>query len=271
MLRLLAALLQLVFTALYGLVAILTAIFVVPFVLLRENIALHLAKRNSAYHRHAKLNIVVAGFILSVTATGLSGCTVQHSLETTEKMVDRGVEFAKGAPPAPYNSEGDEQSFDEAARQNDLMLSGSELALVKGAASAAGSDPALLATIVEQELRWLDEGELERDVLSAVAGEDSSVGLGQVRVSTAEELEQEDQTGLLPKYQAGDEARTERVRRLAANDWNLLYASAYVALLGERFSAEGPLDLAQRYLGASPSNPQLGQQAELLEIFQTLF
>lgn len=271
--KLVSKLLQLIFSALYGVIALATLVFVMPVVVLRERFTLNRARGVGAHK-------IVALSILTATVVGLSGCTVsvnetrsqvQRSVQTTGELLDRGVEFARGAPPAPYETAGDVNLFEQTIDENDLLLTAQQLAMVAGAAATVEADAALVATIVEQEQRWLDEGELERDILSAIAGEDTSVGLGQVRVSTAEELEQEDPWGIFPEYTSDDEARTERVRRLAAHDWNILYSSAYIALLAERFPSDEPLDLAQRYLGASPSNPREGDQAELYEIFSGIY
>jgi hypothetical protein len=79
------------------------------------------------------------------------------------------------------------------------------------------------------------------------------VGIGQVRLSTAAEVEKAapelfgDGTDL-----ANDTERTALIKRLAADDWSLLYAAQYLAMLAVRFPADGPVDQAIRYTGADP-------------------
>jgi hypothetical protein len=269
MLELLRWLTQTLFTTFYAIIMVLTFVFVLPVVKIKN----WLAERRVA--RHA----IVAVLLVSVAAT-LTGCTfnvnqakqqVQSSINKSKDIVDRSVEFAHGAPDAPYAAAGEQAAFKNVVEDHDLLLSADQLAHIAGAADAVKTGPALVATIIEQELRWLEDNELERDVLSALAGDDTSIGLAQVRVSTAEELEHEDPAGLLPDYQEGDTARTERIRRLANADWSILYAASYISLLEQRYAFDAPLDIAQRYLGASPSNPQEGEQAELFDLFSQLF
>ncbi|MFO0704584.1 MAG: hypothetical protein U0517_01235 [Candidatus Andersenbacteria bacterium] len=269
MLELLRWLTQTTFTVLYAIIMVLTAVFVLPVVLLKDWLAIRQNQRKVAL-----LLMVVA------VSLGLAGCTinfdqtkqrVQDSLGKSKEIVDRSVEFARTAPEVPYQPLGETEHYKPVVADNDLYLSADQLAHIAGAAAAVHTEPALVATIIEQELRWLEDNELERDVLTALSGEDSSIGLAQVRVSTAEELEQEDPAGLLPQYQTGDTARTERIRRLANANWSILYAASYVRLLEQRYAFDAPLDIAQRYIGASPNDPQTGDQARLFDMFSQLF
>jgi|GEM_PF-3980808 len=273
---------QIVFTVLYAVVMLLIAVFILPFIYVRDRLAEHRA----APGRASNVSHVVIVALVASAAVVLSGCSVsvkqvvnnatgrlENSVSRSRDVVDRSLEFAKDAPPAPYEPSGSADEYQEFADDNDLQLTGDNLAHIAGVAELTKTDPALVATIIEQELRWLDDGELERDVLSALTGENSSIGIGQVRVSTAQEVEQEDPFAVLAFTgdQTTDEARTELVRRLANDNWNILYASTYIYLLQNRYVYSGPLDLAQRYVGASPENPQKGDQAELFELFEQLF
>ena len=259
---------QLGFSLFYALIMLLTFVFVLPIVRLREWFALRKSKAAAEGQRQ---RLYVGLIVLVAASMLLAGCTVDNSIVQSREVLDRSVDFAKSAPPAPYDPIGDESEYSHVASDNDLLLTGSELAHVLGAAAITAGDPALVAAVIEQELRWLDDGELERDVLSALAGENSSIGLGQVRLSTAEELEIEDRAGLFPEYVDSDSARTERIRRLANSDWNILYVSAYLQLLAQRFPSDGPLDLAQRYIGTTPQSPRLADQAELLDLFSQMY
>jgi uncharacterized membrane protein len=274
MMDLLRILGQVGFTVFYAVVMLLTAIFVLPIVWLRDFWA--------ARQGRSTRTLVVA--LMAVTAASsllLSGCTsldtvterLESSVSRSRDVVDRSLEFAQDAPAAPYEPSGSAKEYARFAEDNGLQLTGDNLAHIAAAAELTKTDPALVATIIEQELRWLDDGELERDILSALTGENSSIGIGQVRVSTAQEVEQEDPFGILSFTgdQTADEARTELVRRLANDDWNILYASTYIYLLQNRYIYSSPLDLAQRYVGASPEDPQVGDQAELFDLFEGLF
>ncbi len=273
---------QLTFTALYAIIMVLTVIFVLPVVWIKEWLAEHRTAKQPAHWRVPKA--LALFLIVSGSALLLAGCTVninrasqtvqntvQNSVERSRQVLDRTLEFARSAPEAPYKPAGNKRAFDIAARENSLQLDATQLTLIDGAAKATKTYPATHAFIIEQDGRWLDDGELERDVLSALAGEDSSVGLGQVRVSTAKEIEQEDPFDVFPKYATDDTSNTERVRRLANDDWNILYVATYVHLLQTRYPNDGPLDLAQRYVGATPSSPKKGEQAELYDIFKQIY
>lgn len=282
-------LIQITFTVLYAVIMVLTVVFVLPFVWVKEFLAEHRSRTAARRGQHAPPaqnapKIVALLLLVGSAALILSGCTtnfsqatqkvqntVQDSVTRSRQVLDRTLDFARGAPAAPYHAAGNRREFDTASKDNNLQLNGTQLTLIAGAASAAKTDAATVAMVIEQELRWLDDNELERDVLSALTGEDSSIGIGQVRVSTAEELEQEDPANLLPKLEKGDQAHTERVRRLANDDWNILYVASYVNLLEQRHSYEGPLDIAQYYVGATPSSPKKGDQAELYDTFKELF
>jgi hypothetical protein len=204
----------------------------------------------------------------------LAGCTsagVSNTVGRAGELVDRSREFAAAAPAAPYEQHGNVDQLSVAADANDLQLSGDQLALISGAADAVDVDAALVAYIVEQELRHLDENELDRDVLGALAGENTSVGIAQVKVSTALEVEQEDRWDLFPPGATSGSNETERVRRLAADDWSVLYAAAYLAIVSERNPSDEPLDLAIRYTGASPNAAANGRvDAELFDQMTSL-
>lgn len=223
-----------------------------------------------------KIKSAPAWLISALALLLLAGCTVQdqnylsYSLERTKLYKNRASEFAQTAPAAPYQAVQNREEFTQAAIDNNLLLDGQHLAMIAGAADKIGVDSALLATIIETELRNLDPGELERDVVSALAGENTSIGLGQVLVSTAEEIEKEDPADLMPDFVAGDTARTERVRRLAADDWSILYAGSYLKLLRARFKGESDLSLAGRYTGRGPDIISQNQQ-ELLQAFVKIF
>ncbi len=205
----------------------------------------------------------------------LTGCqvdesgAVKSSLQKSKIFQNRAAEYAKGAPRAPYDPDESRVSltgFDEDA----FLLDGDHLAMIAGAANRLQVDPVVLATIIESELRNLDPGELDRDVVSALAGENTSIGIAQVLVSTAEEIEKEDPADLMPDYSTGDKARTERIRRLAADDWSILYAANYLKLLGLRFPGEQGLAPANRYTGRAPSATSADKQ-EILDQFAQIF
>lgn len=247
-----------IFTILYGLASIIAFIFVVPVIVIKERIQLRLAKRQSNRASRAKSGVVVFALAsLPLGALLLTGCNAEsslslQSLDSAQTFKNRAVEFAQEAPPAPINPAGQIEVYSAAVEDLGLELNTEQLSLIAGAAQILGVDPATVALIIEKEIRGLDSGELDRDVVSALAGENTSIGIAQVRLSTAEEIEKEDRSGLLPVYAEGEEERTERIRRLAADDWSILYGTAYVALIGTRFSDDDALALAQRYTGRAP-------------------
>ncbi|MDP2587306.1 MAG: hypothetical protein Q8P33_00840 [bacterium] len=265
---------QLAFSILYITIMALMFVFVLPIVRIREWMILQKNKNRKAQPR-ARLFVSIAALLMAGTmllvGALLAGCTLSVPVKQSRDVLDRSLDFAKSVAAIPYEPIGNEQQLSQKAQDHDLLLSGEELSHIAGAAEATTTDPVLVATVIEQELRWLDDGELERDILSALAGENPSIGLGQVRLSTAQEIEQEDPFGLLPEYDASDQARTERIRRLANDDWNPLYVSSYLYLLAQRFPGEAPLDLAQRYIGATPDSPREADQADLLDVFDQIY
>lgn len=250
--------LQVLFAAAIFVTTVLSFVFVVPVVLVLEALARR-RPRGVEVRRVAAFILLVAGSAVLAGCTGMSN-TVSRSVDRAGQIVDRAREFSATAPTAPYEPIGSADLLAEQADVNDLLLTGSQLTLISGAATIADVEPALLAYVVEQELRHLDENELDRDVLGALAGEDTSVGVAQVKVSTAQEVEEEDQLDLFPLTDATDESRTELIRRLAADDWNVLYAAAYLALLEQRHPGATQLDLATRYTGAAPGTAAAGRE-----------
>jgi hypothetical protein len=255
------------FTGLYLVVMAITFVFVVPIVVLKEKWQLWSSKKNI-------LPVAVVG-IATFSSLALAGCTtdsgyIKNTINSTSQSIDRASEFASGAPDAPYSAIGDVEEFENAAADYNLELSGEQLSFIQGAAETVAIDPALLATIIESEIRALDPNELERDVISAIAGENTSIGIAQVKLSTSEEIEQEDQWDIFPAYDDSDSQRTARIKRLSADDWSALYSGAYVRMLTDRFPGEDALSIAQRYTGAIPGEPKQAQD-ELLESFKAIF
>jgi len=244
--------LQVLFAAAILVSTVLSFVFVVPAVLVVEAFARR-RPRGPETRRAAALVLLVAGSAVLAGCTGMTS-TVSRSVDRAGQIVDRAREFAATAPAAPYQPVGDAELLADRADASGLLLTGTQLTLISGAAAAVGIQPELLAYVVEQELRHLDENELDRDVLGALAGEDTSVGIAQVKVSTAREVEQEDDLGLFPLADASDESTTELIQRLAADDWSVLYAAAYLALISERTPSNEPLDLATWYTGANPTS-----------------
>ncbi|MFO0702639.1 MAG: hypothetical protein U0514_02050 [Candidatus Andersenbacteria bacterium] len=252
--------LQTLFTAAMLVVTGLTFAFVVPLIWLKEALS-----RPRSGPRAARAALAVLLLVGTLVLAGCDASDAQQISNALSRSVGQAEDFAASAPPAPYRANGDAAALGQAAKDADLTLTGQQLALVKGAAASFGIQPQLLAYVAEQEQRHLDEGEDQRDVLGALAGEDTSVGLAQIKVSTAREVEKNDQRGLFPAPATTDVAVTERVRRLAADDWNLLYAVAYLALLHQRFPSDQPLDLATRYTGATPGSSSLAPDEALYE------
>ena len=210
--------------------------------------------------------------LLLVAATGalvLAGCdstttskvsqAIGQSVNRASEIADRAKEFAASAPTAPYEPIGNPSELAAAAADAGVQLSGTQLALVRGAAGKVGVDPQLLGYVAEHELRGMDDNESDRDLFGALAGEDTSIGLTQVKVSTALEIERQDRRDLFPPAVVNDASETERARRLTADDWSLLYAAAYLSLLAERYPHDGALDLAVRYTGANPASTEADQ------------
>jgi hypothetical protein len=255
------------FTGLYLLVMAITFVFVVPVVMLKEKWQLWSSKKNV-------LPVAIIGMVV-FSGLALTGCTtdsgyLKNTINSTSQSIDRTTKFASGAPEAPYAALGDVEEFEQATAQHDLELSGEQLSLIQGAAETVAVDPALLATIIESEIRALDPNELERDVISAIAGENTSIGIAQVKLSTSEEIEQEDQWDIFPAYDDSDSERTARIKRLSADDWSALYSGAYVRMLTDRFPGDPALSTAQRYTGAIPGEPKQTQD-DLLESFKAIF
>ncbi len=224
----------------------------------------------------SKIGLVL---VLPMILVLLSGCnaessftinTIDNSLDTARTFKTRAEEYAAKAPTAPYDPQGEIAKFKSLAEEESLYLDAEQLQLILGAANILGVDSATLATIVELELRGLDSGELDRDIVSALAGENTSIGIAQVRLSTAVEIENEDTTGLFPTGSGSDSERTERIRRLAADDWSVLYAASYIGLLNQRFPGEGSLEIAQRYTGRAPGSASQ-ESKDLLASFGEMF
>jgi len=207
------------------------------------------------------ISLLIFMFVLLIW---LAGC----DFGTAGLAIDRVGDFTADAPQPPYELNRKAEDFSDLP--SELLLTAEQLAAIDGAAAAVGMAPDVVALTVEKELRALDSGELERDVVSALAGEDTSIGIAQVRVSTAEEIERLDLQGLFPPPEKTDEARTERIRRLAADGWSVLYAAAYLDILQGRHPADSPLDLAERYTGRTPGEPTESDQA-LLKTMTELF
>jgi hypothetical protein len=257
-----------IFTALYFVVMVLTFVFVMPVVLLKE-------KWQLLRHKKSVTRVAIVAAVGLCAGLGLTGCTttsttIKNTIDSTSKTIDRASEFASSAPDAPYEAIGDDEALSDLATDYSLELTGQQLSLIQGAADAVEVDPALLATIIESEIRALDPNELDRDVLSAIAGENTSIGIAQVKLSTSEEIEQEDQWGLFPAFDNSDKERTARIKRLSADDWSALYSGAYVRMLTDRFPNDPALSTAQRYTGAIPGTPKPAQE-ELLESFNAIF
>ncbi len=272
---------QYILTGGIAIVTALTFIFVFPWVVLRE----HLTKPKSAANKKGAKQIAGAGkqiagagkqiaalFFVGATMGLLAGCEdAGQVFDKAGLAVDRATEFAATAPKAPYDAVRSAQDFEEALPA-DLILTAEQIALTEGAAKKTDLAPALVAYTIEKELRALDAGELERDVVSALAGENTSIGIAQVKLSTADEIERLDDADLFPDQdksqdqEKSDQARTERIRRLAADDWSILYSAAYLAILESRHPGEPALDIAQRYTGRTPGATSDSDQT----LFQTL-
>lgn len=108
--------------------------------------------------------------------------------------------------------------------------------------------PRLIASIIYVErtlnVNWM-EGQL--DILLAKAGYSSSIGLGQVKIHTAEWIEKKlhDSTS---KYYLGDayriylsksKSRDEMIERLENPIWNIKYVTAYIAMFCRRWLNDG--------------------------------
>lgn len=256
---------QVLFTICYTIVIGLTFVFVYPWVLLSERLA-----------RPKKGKLVGVVAMLIVGASLLTGCTVSSTnsvgrvFDKAGLAVDRATEFAATAPDAPYKALRSAEDFTDAMPQ-DFVMTAEQIALTEGAGKIAGVSPVLVAYTVEKELRALDSGELERDVVSALTGENTSIGIAQVRLSTADEIEKLDDADLFPDPDPSDQARTERIRRLAADDWSILYSAAYLAILESRHPGETELELAQRYTGRTPGNASQSDEdlfQQMTELFE---
>jgi hypothetical protein len=250
---------QYIFTVGYSLVMLLTLVFVVPFVLAREFWQLKTKKKSS--HNLAILFVVLGTF--TVTLSGCQSVAINVTNQADQVLNDaldisRVTEFAATAPEVPYQAS--DQDFSQPVEDLELTLTEPQLAMVVGAAQATDVEPALVAYVIEQELRGLDPNELERDVLAGLAGQDPSIGIGQVRISTAEEIEQNDSWQLFPTFEEDQESRDDRVRRLSNDAWSALYAAAYLELLESRYPADQALDSATRYTGRTPSTGELDRE-----------
>ena len=199
------------------------------------------------------IRLAVAALAVAVF---LTGCTVSTGSvsKTGQILSNRVLDFVKGTPAAPYERIGDVADLTENATQTNLLMTGEQLSLAQGAAQATGAEAKTVAFVIESEVRALDDGELERDVLGAIAGENTSIGIGQVLVSTAVEIERTAPEFFGPTTDPdNDEQRTALIKRLASDDWSALYAAQYLVMLAKRFPGDGPVDQAVRYTGANPA------------------
>lgn len=111
-----------------------------------------------------------------------------------------------------------------------------------------GVNPRLMVSVIYAEqvlnVTW---GDKELDIPLAKAGLNTSVGLGQVKVSTAEWIEHQmcDSASL---YFLGDSirkkfpfsfSRADLVDRLAIPKWNCYYVAGYLAMILKRWSEAG--------------------------------
>jgi len=114
--------------------------------------------------------------------------------------------------------------------------------------------PRLIASIIYVErtlnVNWM-EGQL--DLLLAKAGYSSSIGLGQIKIHTAEWIEKKlhDSTS---KYYLGDvyksyipksKSRDEIIERLDGPEWNTKYVAGYIAMFCHRWLNDG-FDISAR-------------------------
>lgn len=114
--------------------------------------------------------------------------------------------------------------------------------------------PRLIAAIIYAErtlnVNWM-EGQL--DLLLAKAGYSSSIGIGQIKIHTAEWIEKKlhDPTS---KYYLGDvyrsylsksKSRDELIIRLEYPKWNIEYLAAYIAMFCHRWLNDG-FDISNR-------------------------
>jgi len=107
-----------------------------------------------------------------------------------------------------------------------------QAAFIGNAADFVGVSAHVVASVIEDELRGLDEGELERDLLLAQSGADVSMGIGQVRISTAEYVHEVVENEYREIYGVlGDVDRDDMVVRLDNDAWSALYAGVYLRML----------------------------------------
>jgi hypothetical protein len=151
-----------------------------------------------------------------------------------KKVVESSAREEVEAPELPIARPFGEGDHNSDGLSGEMLLDAAQLAETANVAEFIEMPAYVLASVVEDELRKLDEGELERDFVLAQSGVDVSLGIGQVRISTAEYIHER----IGEQYQEFSEVislvgREELVIRLNDDSWCLAYAALYLRMLAD--------------------------------------
>ena len=164
------------------------------------------------------------------------------------------------------------------AQTDDSELLSKNAHNITHAARSFGISPRLLASIVyAEQTQNVKPGEKFLDVVFAHSGYNSSVGISQIKVNTAEWIEEQvhSEEGIVANRRdliARSADRTELVHKLSLDSTNLLYAAAYIAMIenlwGEVLQA---LDLPNGPIKKPSPGSEGGLQASRTGIIATLY